>query len=85
MNDHGHLLRLLGALLIAVGGLVAVLSGLCSLTFGGAMLVDQGTWADKSEMLLLVLFVGGIPFAVGALGFWAGRRLRRRHPAQPPN
>lgn len=84
MNDNGHLLRLFGALLIAVGALVAGLSGLCSLTFAVLMLIDQGSWADKGQMLLLDLFVGGIPFAVGALAFWAGRRLRRNHPAPPP-
>lgn len=83
MNDSGHLVRLFGALLMAVGGLIAVLSGLCSVTFAGLMLVDQGSWADKGQMLLMDLFVGGIPFAVGALAFWAGRRLRRAHPIPP--
>lgn len=85
MNESGHLPRLFGALLMAVGGLIAVLSGLCSLTFAAMMLVDQGSWGDKGEMLLLVLFVGGIPFGVGALAFWAGRRLRRSHPLPSPD
>ena len=77
--------RFLGALLIAVGGLIAALSGLCSVVFLGALVVDLVR--DPASMdsavwpsLILLLVVGGLPLAIGVgLVFW-GRALRRRLP-----
>lgn len=84
--------RLFGALLMAIGGLIALLCGLCSLTTLLGM-----TWGLLSSLasgfraglmlgvlwsLLLVGVVGGIPTLVGVVLFRSGQRMRRD--AQPP-
>jgi hypothetical protein len=68
---------LLGGILLAVGILIAGVSGLCSL----AVLVGSGGEFSGSGMLPVVLLFGGIPFAIGAgLGYggWALLRQARR-------
>lgn len=69
---------LFGGLLLAIGGLIALLSGLCSAYF---MLVALGSGGDMINqlpgMLVLVLFIGGIPFAIGFGLFQWGRSLIR--------
>jgi len=66
---------------MAMGGLVAGLSGLCSLTFLGYaiwdVVADAGRLMDVGSMLLLILAFGGVPFTIGAGIFIWGRRLRR--------
>lgn len=59
----------LGGLLIAVGGLIATLSGLCSLAVIGAsysaVLKGPGVLGNLIGGLLLVGVVGGVPFVLG--------------------
>jgi len=65
---------LLGGILLAVGVLVAGLSGLCSLVFLGMGLTEPSGMVD---MLPMVLLVGGIPFLIGLGLFFGGRALLR--------
>jgi hypothetical protein len=70
---------LLGGILLAVGILIAGVSGLCS----AAVLFDNGEFGGL-RMWPAVLMFGGIPFAMGAgLGFggWALIRKARRERA----
>jgi hypothetical protein len=62
-----------GGLLLATGGLIALLSGLCSAYF---FLMFAGTDGGLS-MLPLVFMIGGIPFAIGLGLFFWGRSLIR--------
>lgn len=81
MTSNAPTLRFFGGLLMAIGGLVAGLSGLCSLTFLGyaiwGLFAEGQRLADLGSMLLLILAFGGVPFALGAGVFAWGRRLRR--------
>ena len=73
--------RAFGALLMAVGGLIATLSGLCSVLFLVSMVfavMDSHSANDAMVPLLIVFVVGGVPFALGAGLFVLGRHLRRR-------
>jgi hypothetical protein len=83
-SPAGQVVKLFGALLMAVGGLITVLCGLCSLVFlatavqgivqhPGAPLDVQGV----GGFLLLVLIFGGIPILIGVGVFIAGRRFYR--------
>ena len=67
--------RFLGMLLMAGGGLVALLCGLCTLGFG-AISVSQGGRGLISGLLVL-LVVGGVPTAAGVLVFVLGRSIYR--------
>jgi len=73
--------KLFGALLMAVGGLIAVLSGLCSLAFLGTMIQNSVQHPGQSGqivgLLLVVLFFGGVPISVGVGLFIIGRHLFR--------
>lgn len=59
--------NVLGGLLIAIGFLVAGLSGLCSLIF----------LVSEPDAIGLVALVGGIPFVVGLGLFFLGRSVLR--------
>lgn len=67
--------RFLGLLLMAGGGMVALLCGLCTLAFG-ALAVSQGGRGFISGLALL-LVVGGVPTAAGVLVFVIGRSIYR--------
>lgn len=68
-----------GGLLMAVGGLTAVLSGLCSLTFVlggiGEVIRQPGNFWGSAGALAVF---GGIPFCVGLLLYKAGQWLRKK-------
>jgi hypothetical protein len=73
--------RFFGGLLMAVGGMIAILSGLCStiVTIGGLVeAVTTGRFGDLiSAGFPIVLMTGGIPFAIGLGLFFAGRAIHR--------
>ncbi|GHC95037.1 hypothetical protein [Novosphingobium pokkalii] len=75
------MIRLLGAILQAIGLLIAGASGLCSAWFTVAMGTSGGLGSDPGILLLIALF-GGIPFAIGLGLFFLGKRLQRRQPQQ---
>lgn len=80
-NDVGPtrraLRRFLAGVLMTVGGIVALLSGLCSVVFAGGMVFEggagRGSLGETLSLGLMVLIVGGVPFAVGFGLFVMGR------------
>ena len=77
---------LFGGILLAVGILVAGVSGLCSLVVFVAGLGESGGLVDS---LPLILLFGGVPFLIGLGLFFAGRALlrsarREREVSAPP-
>jgi hypothetical protein len=78
-----RVVKLFGAMLMAIGGLIATLCGLCSLGFVGFGLYGavRNAAAPGSALIVvpLALVVGGIPFAIGAGVFAAGRKLYRNN------
>ena len=73
--------RFFGGLLMAVGGLITVLCGGCSLVFAGGSIVgaigSSGQLRDLPSWLLLVAVIGGLPTLIGIGLFIWGRRLYR--------
>ena len=73
--------RLFGALLMAVGGLIVVLCGLCSLGFLVITIGAGGASAQASQLpgfIMMVAVIGGVPIGVGVVVFIVGRSLWRR-------
>jgi hypothetical protein len=69
-------------MLMAVGGLIVVLCGLCSLgflviTIGGAG-GSPGQASQLPGFIVMVAVIGGVPIAIGVLVFIVGRSLWRR-------
>lgn len=75
--------KFFGGLLMAIGGLMAALCGVCTLVFTVTSLTTSGEFAGPG-MLFMVLPIGGIPAVVGALIAWAGWRLYRPRPPLKP-
>lgn len=75
--------RLFGAILMAVGGLIALLSGSCTLLVMGFGAFDNASAGELLSVLPLALLFGAPPFAVGAGLFIWGRSLFRG-PKPPP-
>lgn len=73
--------RFFGAALMAIGGLIFTLCGLCTLTMGGSALVSQLRYQFNPMSLVsgFILFgiVGGLPTLGGFLVMRAGWRLYR--------
>lgn len=70
--------RFFGGLLMAVGGLIAILCGLCSLF--ALVFVIPGGFSNGPELAGPGLFVvwaiiGLLPTLVGVIVFWLGQRL----------
>jgi len=65
--------KLLGAILLGIGILIAGASGLCSAVF----LISSLTEPASLQAPLLILIVGGIPFVIGLGLFFIGRALIR--------
>lgn len=86
MSDRA-LRRFFGGLLIAVGGLIATLSGLCSLGIVamslGMSLKGPAVLSNLLVQAVLVGVFGGLPFAVGVGLIIAGRAAMRSTPPQP--
>ncbi len=68
-----------GWLLIAIGGLIATLSGGCGLLLGITAIQPalSGRGAGIFELLMMLGIFSGIPFSVGCLVAYAGRTLLR--------
>ncbi len=75
--------RFFGALLMSVGGLMVLLCGGCGALFiiGGMVTMFTSNPQDAPMIAGMGLFIGGIPAAIGAGLFVAGRNLRK--PGQP--
>ena len=76
-------MKIIGGLLLAIGIIIAGVSGLCSL----ALLSESSTWSGPAsgESLGIIAMVGGIPFLIGlGLVFLARHLLRQAAPPAPP-
>ena len=73
--------KLFGAMVMAIGGLIAVLSGLCSLTVVWSMIQNAMRYprfaGANLASLWLVLIFGGAPLIIGVGIFLWGLRLYR--------
>ena len=79
--------RFFASLLMAVGGLIAILCGGCTAFFLGtaifALFAAGGEGASTPLVPgLTAIFVGGLPTALGVALFLWGRRMKRRPDAQ---
>jgi membrane protein implicated in regulation of membrane protease activity len=76
--------RFLANLLMAVGGLIALLCGGCTVFFLGAAIVAlfPGGASDNASTPLVpgitAILVGGLPTVLGVALFLWGRRMKRR-------
>lgn len=81
--------RFFGGLLMGVGGLMALLCGLCALTFftlGLASLFKGGEDGGYATVMIIIsLGAGSIPVLAGCAVFMLGRRLRGDRPRPTPN
>ena len=83
--------RFVGAMLIAVGALIATLSGLCSAIFLASSVSDLlnghggGEFSPNSipDAIMMVAIWGGIPLLIGAGLVWVGLRLNRAVTKRP--
>jgi len=74
--------RFLGWILVAMGGLVALLCGLCTLVTAGIGVLTPSGWM----LALYALILGGLPTAGGVALVMVGRRLiRGPRPKPDPN
>ena len=65
--------------LVILGLLILVPSGLCTVIFGGLILVEpDGSPGELLSIGLMVLMFGVVPMAAGALLVWAGLKARPR-------
>ncbi len=65
--------------LFILGLLILVPSGLCTVVFGGMILIEpDGSPGELLSIGLMVLMFGVVPMAVGALLVWAGLKARPR-------
>ncbi|MCB1608458.1 MAG: hypothetical protein KDI71_15930 [Xanthomonadales bacterium] len=70
-------LQVLGSIMVVAGVLLAALSGLCS---GWMILMSAGNSGGIDQLLqmaLMVLMVGGTPFAIGIGLIFGGRTVYR--------
>jgi hypothetical protein len=79
--------RFFGWLLVAVGGLMALLCGACTLTFWGVSFFGAiGGQPDAlgamAGLFVMVAIIGGLPTVGGVVLVWAGWRIV--HPKTPP-
>jgi hypothetical protein len=81
--------KFFGVMLIALGGLMAGLCGLCTLVVAGVSLSlpqDQQGYGGGG-MIPVALIIGGVPTVFGAVMIWAGiavLRAANRAPPTPP-
>ena len=79
-GSPGPVRAFVGAALIAVGVLIMALCGGCGAIFFAVFFVDAIAHPNDAGMMLMPLFLGGVPAAIGFGLFLVGRELRRRPP-----
>jgi hypothetical protein len=84
MEEDRAVAKFFGLMLMAVGGLIAALCGLCSLTFlAGAVISMVRSPGSMVMVLPMIAVFGGVPGAIGLGLFFWGRNLwqgRRKAP-----
>jgi len=78
MSDNKAVRRFFGYVLMAVGGLIALLCGGCTLVFLASGIGQLALTA----IVTAALVVGGIPTAVGVVLFALGRRMAKNESVQ---
>jgi hypothetical protein len=85
MSDKSAAQRFFGYLLMAVGGLMMVLCGGCTLLYLGAGIrswlasPDDLYYAQWSHFIIIAsLIIGGLPTGIGLALFVIGRGMKRR-------
>jgi hypothetical protein len=80
-----ELYRFFGGMLTAIGVLLVVICGLCSLAYVAGSINNPGSPYSAQGLVLLksVAVVGGIPIAVGVFAVITGRLLCRRGGRRP--
>lgn len=78
--------RVIGGLLLIIGILMTVASGLCTGVLMVAFAFDSNTGPELSgDGLFLIPLMFGGPFIVaGGLLWWGGKALRGKQPPAPP-
>ena len=83
MSDQDRpVAKLFGALLMAVGVLIAGLAGLCSAGFLVMVLSQPGSASGALTGIPMILIFGGVPIAIG-IGVFIGGRELWRGPSRP--
>jgi peptidoglycan/LPS O-acetylase OafA/YrhL len=70
LNSDRKIKRMVGAALMAIGLLVAALSGTCVIAFLAQLMT-------KPEEFLILLALAFMPLLFGVVAFWTGQRMRR--------
>ena len=87
MSDQ-PILRFFGSMLVAVGALIATLSGLCSVTLIAPAIIqvlsDPSTLGNVLSGAPLVAIIGGLPFLLGVALIVGGRALMGVSKPPPP-
>jgi hypothetical protein len=85
MSDGEGLRRFLGGLLMAAGGVIALLSGLCSGLYEVALFPGWRHIASGPSLLVMSipLLAGFFPILIGIGLFLLGRGMLRPPPAAP--
>ena len=87
MSEHPNPAgRFFGGLLMVVGGLTAVLAGLCTTLFVGSVVVEMGNgnqtiFDETAGWLQASALIGGVPLVVGLGLFFLGRFLWKKSSA----
>lgn len=69
--------RMIGLVMIVVGGLWMALSGLCSAAFAVGMLTESnGNFREALSIFPMILLVGGFSAGIGLVVYVVGRALR---------
>lgn len=76
LQQTSELRRFIGLILIVVGALWAVASGLCSAGFFGMMVVEGGDFREALSIVPMIVLVGGFSAGLGLVFFVVGRALR---------
>jgi hypothetical protein len=76
MSDNNAVQRFFGHVLMAVGGLIALLCGGCTVVFLG-MAAQTGNVATFATLGTAALVIGGLPTAVGVGLFVLGRGMAK--------
>ncbi len=89
MSNNNAIQRFFGYVLMAVGGLITVLCGGCTIIWFGGVLwnaVLSGIHGDGDlsgyvrglgALVVITMVVGGLPTAIGMALFVAGRRMAK--------
>lgn len=68
----------LSVVLVIIGLLILVPSGLCTGLFGIGAMLEGGSPGESLGILLIALLYGAVPIAIGGVLVYAGLQARRK-------